>query len=93
MELVTPRLTLVPVTLELEVGYSVMEPHQRRGYATEVVHALVDWAFAHPEIDRVVAHTLPELLPSIRVLEKNDFALSPETIEEGAIMFERTRPD
>jgi hypothetical protein len=39
-----------------------------------------------------VAHTLPELLPSIRVLEKNDFALAPETIEEGAIMFERRRP-
>src|SRR5262249_39611648 len=49
-----------------EVGYSVMENHQRRGYASEVVRALVEWAFSHPEIERVVAHTLPELTPSIR---------------------------
>ena len=75
-----------------EVGYSVMEAQQRRGYASEFVHALVEWAFAHAEIERVVAHTLPELAPSIRVLEKNDFVLSSATLEEGAIMFERKRP-
>jgi RimJ/RimL family protein N-acetyltransferase len=68
-----------------------MEAHQRRGYASEYVKALVEWAFAHPEIERVVAHTLPELAPSIRVLEKNEFALSSATLEEGAIMFERNR--
>lgn len=75
-----------------ELGYSVMEPHQRRGYASEFVEALVGWAFAHPEIERVVAHTLPELAPSIRVLEKNEFAFSTATLEEGAIMFELKRP-
>jgi ribosomal-protein-alanine N-acetyltransferase len=75
-----------------EVGYSVMKPHQRNGYATEVVAALVDWAFSHPEIERVVAQTLPELTPSIRVLEKNGFISVPEAFEEGAIMFELRRP-
>jgi RimJ/RimL family protein N-acetyltransferase len=75
-----------------EVGYSVMEAHQRRGYASEAVAALVRWAFMHPEIERVVAHTLPELTPSIRVLEKNGFTGVPETLEEGAIMFELRRP-
>ena len=74
-----------------ELGYSVMESHQRRGYATEVVRALVVWAFSHPDIERVVAHTLPELMPSIRVLERNGFNLSTETLEEGAIMFELKR--
>lgn len=73
-----------------EVGYSVMESHQRRGYATEVVQALVDWAFSHPGIERVVAHTLPELTPSIRVLEKNGFVPAP-ALEPGAIMFELAR--
>jgi RimJ/RimL family protein N-acetyltransferase len=71
-----------------EVGYSVMETHQRRGYATEVVAALVDWAFSHPEIERVVAHTLPELTPSIRVLEKNGFTPAAPPLEADAIMFE-----
>ena len=75
-----------------EVGYSVMESHHRRGYASEAVAALVEWAFSHPEIDRVVAHTLPELTPSIRVLEKNGFVRVDEVLEEGAIMFELKRP-
>src|SRR5262249_31296533 len=73
-----------------EVGYSVMEHHQRKGYASEVVHALVAWAFTHPDIDRVVAHTLPELTPSIRVLEKNGFTPAPP-LEPEAIMFEIRR--
>jgi RimJ/RimL family protein N-acetyltransferase len=73
-----------------EVGYSVMETHQRNGYATEFVAALAEWAFAHPEIDRVVAHTLPELLPSIRVLEKNGFTPTAP-LEPEAIMFELVR--
>lgn len=74
-----------------EVGYSVMEEHHRNGYGTEATAALVDWAFTHPEIDRVVAHTLPELTPSIRVLEKNGFVRVAEALEEGAIMFELRR--
>src|SRR5262249_50665513 len=75
-----------------EVGYSGMENHQRRGYASEVVRALVDWAFTHPEIERVVAHPLPELTPSIRVLEKNGFTPA-EPLEPDAIMFETKRDD
>jgi len=74
-----------------EVGYSVMEAHQRRGYASEAVRALTNWAFTHPEIERVVAQTLPELTPSIRVLEKNAFVRVDEAFEEGAIMFELRR--
>ena len=75
-----------------EIGYSVMDAHQRHGYATEVVAALVAWAFNDPGVARVVAHTLPELTASIRVLEKNGFTRSKETLEEGAIMFELKRP-
>jgi RimJ/RimL family protein N-acetyltransferase len=70
-----------------EVGYSIMDDHQRRGYASEATAALVGWAFAHREIERVVAHTLSELTPSMRVLEKNGFVRVEETLEEGAIMF------
>jgi RimJ/RimL family protein N-acetyltransferase len=74
-----------------EIGYSIMESHQGRGYATEVVGALVGWAFEDAEVRRVVAHTLPELTASIRVLEKNGFTRSQETLEAGAIMFELHR--
>ena len=40
---------------------------------TEAATGLVCWADAHPEVRMVVAHTLPELTASIRVLEKNGF--------------------
>lgn len=74
-----------------EVGYSVVEAYQRQGYASEAVEALVGWAFAHPQVQRVVAHTLPELLPSIRLLEKCGFRFVGPGTEEGAILFERPR--
>lgn len=54
----------------VEVGYSVMEDQQRKGYATEAVRRLVEWAFANPLVRRVIAETYPELTPSIRVMEK-----------------------
>jgi RimJ/RimL family protein N-acetyltransferase len=75
-----------------EIGYSVMESHQRHGYATEAVEGLVAWAFRDPGVTRVIAHTLPALRPSIRVLEKCGFQRAKEAIEPGTIMFERRRP-
>ena len=71
----------------VEVGYSLLEAHQRRGYATEAVRALVDRAFAHPDIHTVVAHTLPGLAPSIRVLERLGFRLVGPGAEEGTIRY------
>jgi RimJ/RimL family protein N-acetyltransferase len=57
----------------VEIGYSMLEAHQRSGYATEAVRALLDWAFGHPAVNIIVAHTLPALRPSIRVLAKCGF--------------------
>jgi ribosomal-protein-alanine N-acetyltransferase len=75
----------------VEVGYSVLEPHQRSGLATEAVRALVDWAFGHPGVARVVGQTLPELASSIRVLEKCGFRFVGPGHEAGAILYERLR--
>ncbi len=57
----------------VEIGYSMLEAHQGNGYCTEAARALIGWAFAHPEIKMVIAHTLPGLKPSIRVIEKCGF--------------------
>ena len=75
----------------VELGYSVLEPDRRQGYAAEATRGLIARAFADPAVDRVIAHTLPELLASIGVLQKLGFALQAETEEEGAIMFALTR--
>ncbi|NEO38688.1 MAG: GNAT family N-acetyltransferase [Moorea sp. SIOASIH] len=64
---------------------------QRFGYATEAVNALNSWAFSHVTIEGVIAETLPELIPSIRVLEKNGFIKITGGSEPGVIKFMRSR--
>ncbi|HEV7676874.1 MAG TPA: GNAT family N-acetyltransferase [Candidatus Angelobacter sp.] len=54
----------------VEIGYSMLGEHQGNGYCTEAVQALTIWAFRHPDVQKVIAHTFPELAPSIRVMEK-----------------------
>jgi ribosomal-protein-alanine N-acetyltransferase len=80
----------------VEIGYSILPEHQRRGYATEAVNAWVDFAFSHAEVKGVVAQTLPSLQASIRVAEKAGFRLTGRGHDPGAgdgevIRFERSR--
>jgi len=77
----------LPDTGRVEVGYSLLEAHQRRGYATEAVRALVERAFSQPGVETVIAHTLPELTPSIRVLERLGFRLAGPGTEEGSVRY------
>lgn len=60
----------IPADGACEVGYSVLPAFQGQGYATEAVRALIHWAFDRDLVDRVLAETLPNLHPSIRVMEK-----------------------
>lgn len=72
----------------VEVGYSVVEAHQRNGYAPEAVRGLIGWARTNANVTRVIAHTFPELQPSIRVLEKCGFSFAGDGAEAGTIKFE-----
>jgi ribosomal-protein-alanine N-acetyltransferase len=76
-----------------EVGYSIIPEYQRQGYAPEATKALVAWTFGHPQVTRVIAHTLPELQPSIRVMEKNGFTFTGAGEEPGTIGYELKRED
>jgi len=58
---------------EVEIGYSILEPYRRRGFATRMCQLLIDQAFADPSVTAVTATTLPDLIPSIGVLEKLGF--------------------
>lgn len=75
----------------VEIGYSVMETHQRQGIAPEAVGALVAWAFGQPGVTRIIAHTLPDGRASMRVLAKNAFEYVGPGLEEGTVLFERWR--
>lgn len=54
----------------IKVGYTMAPAFQGRGYATEAVAALVDYAFDTLGADVVRAYASAENTPSIRVAEK-----------------------
>lgn len=49
-----------------EIGYTVFEPHRRRGYATEACRALTEWAFGQGE-PAVFLSIRPDNVPSLAV--------------------------
>ncbi|HJP66380.1 MAG TPA: GNAT family protein [Actinomycetota bacterium] len=55
------------------LGYFVGRNWARRGYATEAVRQILDFAFDSARLHRVQAAVMPRNRPSIRVLEKNGF--------------------
>ncbi|OGO52303.1 MAG: hypothetical protein A2V84_14320 [Chloroflexi bacterium RBG_16_70_13] len=73
----------------VEVGYSVLPDHRRRGYATAAVRALLDWALAQPGVGMVVARCDPDNVGSIRVLEAVGFRRTGEV--DGQLAWARGR--
>ena len=70
----------------VELGYEVLEPYRRRGYATEATAGMLAFAFSHEHVHTVVAHTLPHLTSSIGVLERTGFRYSGQAEEEGMVV-------
>lgn len=54
----------------VEIGYEIASEYRNRGLATEAARGMIAYAFAHPEVTAVEAHTVAEPNPSSRVLEK-----------------------
>ena len=75
----------------VETGYSILEDHQGNGYGTELVRALVRWAFGDTRVARIIAETFPDMTPSRRVLEKNGFRRRGMAAEPGAVRYELKR--
>jgi RimJ/RimL family protein N-acetyltransferase len=75
----------------VEIGYSLLPEHQRLGLGTELTAALVGWAFGHAAVARVIAETLPDLVGSVRVLEKNGFQRLGRGSTADTILFELRR--
>lgn len=63
-------LTLHPEARRAELGYWVGRAYWGNGYATEAAAALMQWAFAALEVDRIYATHLTRNPASGRVMEK-----------------------
>ena len=58
---------------QVEIGYGTMPSMQNKGIMTEAVQGLLQWAAGRADISQVLAETKDSNLPSIRVVEKNNF--------------------
>jgi RimJ/RimL family protein N-acetyltransferase len=74
---------------KIDIGYSVLPEHQRCGIATEMVAAVVDWAFASKQVRSIDAQTEVENRASIRVLVANGFRETGPGGEPGTIRYRR----
>jgi [ribosomal protein S5]-alanine N-acetyltransferase len=57
----------------VEIGYGTMPAMQGKGYMTEAVKGMLQWAAARPDVKLVLAETHISNKASIRVVEKNGF--------------------
>jgi RimJ/RimL family protein N-acetyltransferase len=71
----------------VEIGYSVLPEFEGRGFATEVVRALVSRACSEPRVVRVIAHARPDNLGSIRVLERCGLSRVGPGGEPGTVQY------
>jgi RimJ/RimL family protein N-acetyltransferase len=62
----------------VEIGYEVAKEFRLQGYAHEVIRCLIREAFRHPEINTILAHTLPLKNESNHLLIKNHFVFQKE---------------
>jgi len=58
---------------EIEIGYGIYDEFQNKGFMTEVVRGMIEWAKTQPEIKAIVASTEKMNTASFKVLEKNNF--------------------
>ena len=72
----------------VEIGYAIVPEYRRRGLATEAAHGLTAYAFSHPEVNIVQAHTLLNGTPSINVLKKlgMKFISTAHDPDEGEVL-------
>lgn len=55
---------------EIEVGYVVLEKYRGKGYATEMLKALLSWAKDHINKDRILSITTVNHTASERIMQK-----------------------
>jgi ribosomal-protein-alanine N-acetyltransferase len=77
----------------VEIGYTVLSPYRRHGYATEAAQALVDWAGTHPLVRMVRASVRPDNAASLAVIAQLGFErVGEQQDEEDGLEYVFERP-
>ncbi|MBR4329913.1 MAG: GNAT family N-acetyltransferase [Candidatus Riflebacteria bacterium] len=67
----------------VEIGYGINDGYENKGYTTEAVKALSEWASKQPNVKQIEAETEETNIASIRVLEKSNFVPNGIMGQEG----------
>lgn len=71
----------------IEVGLTLRPENQGQGYATEVLTALIRYAFQHLHMRAVIARTHPENARSIRLVARCGFPSAPTKKQKDELTF------
>jgi GNAT superfamily N-acetyltransferase len=69
---------------EFGLFYAISPTHRRRGYATEAARALIDYAFEHLKLKRIIAETDYDNIASIGVMKKLGMRIEKNPLPEPA---------
>ena len=64
---------------EIEIGYGTYDEFKNKGFMTEIVRGIIEWAKTQPKVKSIVASTDKTNPASYKVLEKNNFIKIGET--------------
>ena len=64
---------------EIEIGYGTYEEFRKKGFMTEAVGGMINWAKSQPKIFSIIASTEKENIASFTILLKNNFIKIGET--------------
>ncbi len=64
---------------EIEIGYGTYDSYRNKGYMTEAVSGMIQWAQTQSNVKSIIASTEKSNIASFAVLEKNNFIKYGET--------------
>ena len=73
----------------VEIGYGILPDQEGKGYTTEAVQAMTQWAFDNADVVFIEAETVPENRAAQRILEKCGFVPDGEGQEGLCFVLEK----
>lgn len=64
---------------EIEIGYGTYDTYQGKGFMTEIVGGIIEWAKTQQVVKAILASTEKTNIASFKVLENNKFVKTSET--------------
>lgn len=70
----------------IDIGYAIIEPQRRKGFALEAVTALLEWGLSQDNVKTVTADCLVDNIPSIKMLRK--IGMNEVEKKDGVLYFQ-----